>query len=142
MIRMDENRLEYGSASQSSPTIDVAWFADGGITLTIPQVPSTESAAVKIIGLLIGASLVLIAPWTRGIPPWKSIPTGMKMLYSMIISIMNQNGRESRWLILALVPLLWIIVRWIQHRTLSKPTVLAITPKNFYVDYPGWLFRK
>jgi hypothetical protein len=137
---MTKTPIGYENSSKSSPTIDFAWYVDGGVTLTIPQPREARAPTAKTLGLLTGLSLFLVIALVVPMPPWSFILSRLGKARSLLFNM--PNGEAVVWMLPLLVPMTWVTVRFVNRRSLGRPTVVSITPQWFYVDRPGWFFRR
>jgi hypothetical protein len=144
---MNLNPLDYSQLPSDEPSaIRITKFSDGGVTIVIPKYrPSARArAGGRAIGITIGVIfailLLIVFPWTFGLPPWKLISLAIGRFPAIAWKLRHP---AVAWpALVAFLPLFWILVRVKLVKNFDQPTILGISPHSVYVEKPGLWGRK
>ena len=127
--------IPYQAPQPSKAEIVIERFADGGVTVTIPQTRtlSLRNELIKF-GVMLAAVFVIL--WLAGTRPWR-------FPWLMLGFLRQRPGVATIMLMIWVMPLVAAaLITMPRRRWVDEPTIVGISRRSVVVPEPGLIFRR
>ena len=126
--------LTYAPPAPAAGDIVYEYFADGGVTVTVPPPPPKRSARGNAASVAAALTFLIAVLSAAGAPPWELVP--------VLVRVLPKGGWLPVGITMGFVGVAVAMLAVIDIRRPTRPAVVGISPVSLHVNVPGIFFTR